>query len=65
MNIVDPTLFQCRCQPLALALCASGSNVNAVTYGRLERFIRLHDFRMPALVGRHLVRRRKRVNATS
>jgi acyl-coenzyme A synthetase/AMP-(fatty) acid ligase len=39
MNIVDPILFQCRCQPLALALCAPGSSFGPVTYGRLEPFI--------------------------
>jgi len=39
MNIVDPILFQSKCQPLALALCAPGSNFGAVTYRRLAQFI--------------------------
>ncbi|MBX9823614.1 MAG: acyl--CoA ligase [Xanthobacteraceae bacterium] len=45
MNIVDPILFQCKCQPLALALCAPNSLFNQVSYRQLERFI--HN------VGRH------------
>lgn len=39
MNIIEPILFQCRWQPLALALCAPGTIFNSVTYERLERFI--------------------------
>lgn len=39
MNIIDPILFQCKWQPLGLALCAPGTIFNSVTYGRLERFI--------------------------
>lgn len=39
MNIVDPILFHCRWQPLAPAVCAPGTKLNAVTYGRLEQFI--------------------------
>ncbi len=39
MNIVDPILFQCKCQPLALALCAPGTIFNSVTYGRLGQLI--------------------------
>ncbi|MEW6454445.1 MAG: class I adenylate-forming enzyme family protein [Pseudomonadota bacterium] len=39
MNVVDPILFQCKCQPTALALCAPGTLFNQVTYRQLERFI--------------------------
>jgi len=37
MNIVEPILFQCRCQPDAPALCAAGKET--VSYGSLERQI--------------------------
>jgi acyl-coenzyme A synthetase/AMP-(fatty) acid ligase len=39
MNIVDPILFQCKWQPLAHALCAPGSKLGVITYGRLEKII--------------------------
>ena len=39
MNIVDPVLFQCRQSPAAPAICAPGTMLNVVSYGRLERFI--------------------------
>src|SRR5712672_266873 len=39
MNIVDLVLYQCRQRPPAPALCAPGSDLNVVSYARLERFI--------------------------
>jgi hypothetical protein len=39
MNIVDPILFQCEIQPKAAALCAPGSNIGLISYGRLAQFI--------------------------
>jgi acyl-CoA synthetase (AMP-forming)/AMP-acid ligase II len=39
MNIVDLVLYQCRQRPPAPALCAPGSELNVVSYARLERFI--------------------------
>jgi hypothetical protein len=39
VNTVDPILFQSRCQPLALALCAPGSPFGPVSYGRLAQMI--------------------------
>src|SRR5947209_6577423 len=39
MNILDPILLQCRYQPDALALCAPGTSLNIVSYGRMERYI--------------------------
>jgi len=39
LNIVDAFLFQARHQPTALAICAPGTDYNAVSYGRLELFI--------------------------
>ncbi len=39
MNVIEPVLLQCRHQPDALALCAPGTPLNMVSYGRLERFI--------------------------
>jgi acyl-CoA synthetase (AMP-forming)/AMP-acid ligase II len=39
VNIVDPVLFQCRQSPAAPAICAPGTMLNVVSYGRLERFI--------------------------
>ena len=38
-NIVDAILFQCRCQPPALAVCAPGAQVPLVSYRRLGQFI--------------------------
>ena len=39
MNIVEPILFQCKLNPLAMALCVPGSKYGPVNYGMLERFI--------------------------
>jgi acyl-CoA synthetase (AMP-forming)/AMP-acid ligase II len=39
MNIIEPMLFQCKLNPLALAICVPGSPYGSVTYGMLERFI--------------------------
>jgi acyl-CoA synthetase (AMP-forming)/AMP-acid ligase II len=39
MNIVEPIIFQCKLNPLALAICVPGSNHGAVTYSTLERHI--------------------------
>jgi acyl-CoA synthetase (AMP-forming)/AMP-acid ligase II len=39
MNIVDLVLYQCRQRPPAPALCAPGSELNVVSYARLERLI--------------------------
>jgi acyl-coenzyme A synthetase/AMP-(fatty) acid ligase len=39
MNVVAPILFQCKLNPLALAICVPGSQYGQVTYGALERFV--------------------------
>ena len=39
LNILDPILFQCRVNPALPALCAPGTPLNVISYGRLERFI--------------------------
>ena len=39
MNIVDQILFQCRYRPLAAAICAPGTGIGLVSYGRLQQFI--------------------------
>jgi acyl-CoA synthetase (AMP-forming)/AMP-acid ligase II len=39
VNIVAPILLQCRYQPDALAICAPGTPLNMVSYGRLEKLI--------------------------
>jgi acyl-CoA synthetase (AMP-forming)/AMP-acid ligase II len=39
MNIVEPILFQCKLNPIALAICVPGSKYGPVSYGMLERFI--------------------------
>jgi acyl-coenzyme A synthetase/AMP-(fatty) acid ligase len=39
MNIVDPILFQCRFNAPAPAICAPGTSIDILSYGRLERFI--------------------------
>jgi len=39
MNIVDPILFQSEIQPKAAALCAPGSAIGLISYGRLVQFI--------------------------
>src|SRR5438477_1633633 len=39
MNIVDPIAFQSEIQPKAAALCAPGSNIGLISYGRLAQFI--------------------------
>jgi acyl-CoA synthetase (AMP-forming)/AMP-acid ligase II len=60
MNIVDPILFQSALQPKAAALCAPGTGIGLVSYGRLAQMIH-------AICG-HLARvglRRGRVAAVS
>src|SRR5258708_15899351 len=39
MNIVDPILFQCSLQPKAAALCAPGTGIGLISYGRLAQMI--------------------------
>jgi acyl-coenzyme A synthetase/AMP-(fatty) acid ligase len=39
MNIVDPILFQCRYNPSAAAICAPGTSLRIISYGRLAQFI--------------------------
>ncbi len=39
LDFVDAILFQCRSNPALPALCAPGTSLNVVSYGRLERFI--------------------------
>jgi acyl-CoA synthetase (AMP-forming)/AMP-acid ligase II len=39
LNIIDPILFQCRLNPAMPALCAPGTSLNVVSYGRLAQFI--------------------------
>jgi len=39
MNIVESILFQCKLNPLALAICVPGSKYGSVNYGTLERLI--------------------------
>jgi len=39
MNIVDPILFQCARQPGAPALCAPGTGIGLISYGRLAQHI--------------------------
>jgi acyl-coenzyme A synthetase/AMP-(fatty) acid ligase len=39
MNIVDPILFQCALQPKAAALCAPGTGIGLISYGRLAQMI--------------------------
>jgi acyl-CoA synthetase (AMP-forming)/AMP-acid ligase II len=39
MNIVEPILFQCKLNPLAMAICVPGSKYGSVNYGMLDRFI--------------------------
>lgn len=39
MNIIDAILYQCRINPALPAICAPGTALNVVSYGRLERFI--------------------------
>jgi acyl-CoA synthetase (AMP-forming)/AMP-acid ligase II len=39
LEILDAILFQCRSNPALPALCAPGTQLNVVSYGRLERFI--------------------------
>jgi acyl-CoA synthetase (AMP-forming)/AMP-acid ligase II len=39
LDIIDAILFQCRSNPALPALCAPGTQLNVVSYGRLERFI--------------------------
>ena len=39
MNIVDPILYQCRQRPTTAAICCPGTKFEAISYGRLERFI--------------------------
>jgi acyl-CoA synthetase (AMP-forming)/AMP-acid ligase II len=39
MNIVDPILFQCILQPKSAALCAPGTGIGLISYGRLAQMI--------------------------
>ena len=39
MNVVEPILFQAKHDPPAPALCAPGTAIGVVSYGRLARFI--------------------------
>src|SRR5581483_8691748 len=39
MNIVDPILFHCALQPKSLALCAPGTGLGLVSYGRLKQMM--------------------------
>jgi acyl-CoA synthetase (AMP-forming)/AMP-acid ligase II len=39
MNIVEPIFTQCRNKPAELALCAPGTDLNMVSYGRLGRSV--------------------------
>jgi acyl-CoA synthetase (AMP-forming)/AMP-acid ligase II len=39
VNIVDPILFQCALQPKAAALCAPGTGIGLISYGRLAQMI--------------------------
>jgi acyl-coenzyme A synthetase/AMP-(fatty) acid ligase len=39
MNVVEPILFQCKLNPVALAICVPGSEYGPINYGTLERFI--------------------------
>src|SRR5262245_2856244 len=39
MNIVEPILYQCKLNPLTLAIAATGSKVDTVNYGTLEKLI--------------------------
>ncbi len=39
MNIVEPILYQCKLNPLTLAIFAPGSEVSSVNYGTLEKLI--------------------------
>jgi len=39
MNIVDPILFQASMQPKAAALCAPGTGISLISYGRLVQMV--------------------------
>jgi acyl-CoA synthetase (AMP-forming)/AMP-acid ligase II len=39
MNIVEPILFQCKLNPLTMAICVPGARIDSVSYGMLEKFI--------------------------
>jgi acyl-CoA synthetase (AMP-forming)/AMP-acid ligase II len=39
MNIVEPILYQCKLNPLTLAIAAPGSRVDTINYGTLEKLI--------------------------
>jgi acyl-CoA synthetase (AMP-forming)/AMP-acid ligase II len=39
MNIVEPIFVQCRNRPTELALCAPGTQLNVVSYGRLAQSV--------------------------
>ncbi len=39
MNIVEPVLFQCKLNPIALAICVPGSKYGPVSYSMLERYV--------------------------
>lgn len=40
MNIVEPIFAQCRNKPSELALCAPGTELNLISYGRLQRSVK-------------------------
>jgi acyl-CoA synthetase (AMP-forming)/AMP-acid ligase II len=52
MNIIEPVLFQCKLNPLALAICVPGAQIESVTYGELERLIH-NSARMALASGLH------------
>src|SRR5262245_48680637 len=39
MNIVEPILYQCKLNPLTLAIASPGSRVDTVNFGTLEKLI--------------------------
>ena len=47
MKIVEPILFQCKLNPLALAIYVPGSKYGAINYATLERYI--HNVAQTAL----------------
>jgi acyl-CoA synthetase (AMP-forming)/AMP-acid ligase II len=49
MNIVDPILYQCRCQPPAPAICVPAPGIGLISYRRLGQFIHNVSRRLHAL----------------
>ena len=39
MNIVDAILYHCRHRPSVAAICCPGTQLDIISYGRLEKFI--------------------------